>query len=52
MIEAFNAEHENVQAVLVNQFGWSRSRVGLRVPATMDFADFRRARDIASDRAR
>jgi hypothetical protein len=46
MIEAFNASHVNVQAVLVNQFGWSRQRIGLRLPATMDFADFRRATDI------
>ena len=46
MVEAFNAEHEHIQIVLVNQFGWSRRRIGQRLPAGMDFADFRRATDI------
>jgi hypothetical protein len=46
MIDAFNAQHANIQAVLVNQFGWSRELVGERVPAGMDFGDLRRAADI------
>ncbi len=44
-IEAFNAGHRAVQVVLVNQFGWSASRIGKRLPPEMDFADFRRATD-------
>jgi hypothetical protein len=46
MVEAFNARHEQIQIVLVNQFGWSRSRIGDRLPADMDFADLRRATDV------
>lgn len=46
MVEAFNAKHNNIQIVLVNQFGWSRQRIGSRLPVGMDFADFRRATDI------
>lgn len=46
MIEDFNAHHERVQAVLVNQFGWSRQRVGQRVPQGMTIADLRRATDV------
>ena len=46
MIERFNASHANVQAVLVNQFGWSRALVGDRLPEGMDFGDLRRATDV------
>ena len=46
MIEAFNAEHEHVQIVLVNQFGWSRQRIGRRLPKDMHIADLRRATDV------
>lgn len=46
MAEAFNAEHERFQVVLVNQFGWLRSRIGERLPDGMDFAGLRRATDI------
>ncbi len=45
-IDAFNAHHQAVQVVLVNQFGWSRDRIGHRLPAKMDIADLRRATDI------
>ncbi len=45
-IDAFNSNHRHVQVVLVNQFGWSRARIGTRLPKGMDFADFRRATDI------
>ena len=46
MIEPFNAEHEHVQVVLVNQFGWSAERIGRRLPKHMDIADLRRATDV------
>jgi len=46
MIEPFNAEHEHVKIVLVNQFGWSQQRIGSRVPAKMDMANFRWATDV------
>ncbi|MFW6060402.1 MAG: hypothetical protein ACODAQ_09480 [Phycisphaeraceae bacterium] len=46
MIEAFNQGHRHVQIVLVNQFGWSRPRIGKRLPADMTIADLRRAADI------
>ncbi|MEX0775676.1 MAG: hypothetical protein WD042_08160 [Phycisphaeraceae bacterium] len=45
-IQAFNAEHQNVQIVLVNQFGWSSARIGKRLPKGMDIADLRRATDV------
>ncbi len=45
-VEAFNATHRAVQVVLVNQFGWERSRIGQRLPAGMDMVDFRRAADV------
>lgn len=45
-IEAFNAGHKNVQVILVNQFGWSRARIGKRLPEKMDIADLRRATDV------
>jgi hypothetical protein len=44
--EAFNAGHRNVQVVLVNQFGWSRNRIGHRLPQGMNIADLRRATDV------
>lgn len=46
MVVPFNAEHQNIQIVLVNQFGWSRQRIGKRLPKDMDIADFRRATDV------
>lgn len=46
MVEAFNASHANIQAVLVNQFGWSHELVGDRVPKCMDFGDLRRGADV------
>ena len=45
-IAAFNDGHGAVQVVLVNQFGWSRQRIGNRLPATMTIADLRRATDV------
>jgi hypothetical protein len=46
MVEAFNGEHAHVQVVLVNQFGWSRPRIGRSLPVGMDFADLRRGTDV------
>ncbi len=46
MIEPFNAEHKNVQIVLVNQFGWDADRIGTRLPKKMDIADLRFATDV------
>jgi len=46
MIESFNTGHRNVQVVLVNQFGWSRDRIGTRLPNGMNIADLRRATDV------
>lgn len=46
MAEAFNADHERVQVVLVNQFGWDRAHIGQRLPEGMDIADLRRGTDI------
>ncbi len=46
MIEPFNAEHQRVKIVLVNQFGWTRTRIGQRCAEKMDIADLRRAADV------
>ncbi|HWB20080.1 MAG TPA: hypothetical protein VG711_07265 [Phycisphaerales bacterium] len=46
IIDAFNASHSSIQAVLVNQFGWSSEKLGLRAPVGMDIADLRRATDL------
>jgi hypothetical protein len=44
--EGFNAGHQHIQVVLVNQFGWSRNRIGHRLPKDMNIADLRRATDV------
>jgi hypothetical protein len=46
MIDEFNASHTHIQAMLVNQFGWSRELIGDRTPEGMDFGDLRRGADI------
>ncbi|MCC5830692.1 MAG: hypothetical protein JJU36_14695 [Phycisphaeraceae bacterium] len=46
MIEPFNASHQNIQIVLVNQFGWSRQRIGGRLPKDMNIAHLRLATDV------
>lgn len=46
MILPFNQAHANVQVVLVNQFGWSRDRIGTRLPADMHIGHFRAATDV------
>jgi hypothetical protein len=45
-VDAFNAGHDHVRAVLVNQFGWSRDRLGPAACKDMDIADLRRAADV------
>ena len=45
-MSAFNQAHQNIRAVLVNQFGWSRERLGPAAAEDMDFADLRRATDV------
>lgn len=42
----FNQRNRSIQAVFVNQFGWSRDRCGVRMPSTMTFADIRRGSDV------
>lgn len=42
----FNERNRCVRAVLVNQFGWSRERCGVRMPSDMTFADMRRGSDV------
>ena len=46
MIEPFNAQHENFQIVLVNQFGWTPQRIGKRLPKAMDMGQLRFAADV------
>lgn len=45
-VEAFNALHTAVQIVLVNQFGWSRRRIGPQLAVEMDMAGLRSATDV------
>ncbi|MFP4105336.1 MAG: hypothetical protein ACLFVU_04510 [Phycisphaerae bacterium] len=46
MVDAFNAEHEAVRAVLVNQWDWNPEVCGRRMPEDMTFADIRRGTDV------
>lgn len=46
LFEDFNQHHQAVRVVLVNQFGWERSRCGLRMPDEMTFADVRMGTDV------
>lgn len=45
-IEPFNASHDNVKVVLINQFGWNQERCGLRMPEDMEFMDIRKGSDL------
>ncbi|MCC9076919.1 hypothetical protein FKZ61_012470 [Litorilinea aerophila] len=45
-VEPFNRQARQSQIVLVNQFGWSRSRCGRRMPADMEFLDIRQGTDL------
>jgi len=46
VLEPFNRRSRAVKAVLVNQFGWSRDRCGIRMPEAMSFMDLRRGTDV------
>lgn len=46
MFKAFNESHQNIEAILVNQFGWTRQALGDAAPEDIDFADLRRATDV------
>jgi hypothetical protein len=45
-VEPFNRRAGASQAVLINQFGWSRDRCGERMPADMEFIDIRKGSDL------
>jgi hypothetical protein len=45
-IEEFNGRAQAIQAVLVNQFGWSQEQCGTRMPDDMVFGDLRRGTDL------
>ncbi len=45
-LEPFHWNHHSVRAVLVNQFGWTRERCGMRMPEAMTFADLRNGTDL------
>ncbi len=42
----FNPRQPTVQAILVNQYGWSRAQCGVRMPADMRFVDLQRGTDV------
>lgn len=44
-VQAFNARARAVRVIFLNQFGFHRSRCGLRVPDDLEFLDLRRATD-------
>ncbi len=46
IIEPFNKAFNQVQCILVNQFGWSRPCIGPTLPEEMTFTDLRRATDV------
>ncbi|MCK4623898.1 MAG: hypothetical protein KAV00_01200, partial [Phycisphaerae bacterium] len=46
LFEDFNEHHKAIRVVLVNQFGWERSRCGQRMPEEMTFADVRMGTDV------
>ncbi len=45
-LEPLNQRNGGIRAVLVNQYGWSRARCGVRMPSEMSFADIRRGTDV------
>jgi hypothetical protein len=45
-VEQYNQSAQNARIVLVNQFGWSRDRCGIRMPQDMEFADIRHGSDL------
>ncbi|MEZ4869864.1 MAG: hypothetical protein R3C14_51535 [Caldilineaceae bacterium] len=45
-VEPFNQQATASKVVFVNQFGWSRDRCGVRMPAEMEFMDLRAGSDL------
>lgn len=45
-VEPYNRSSHNSRIVFVNQFGWSRERCGVRMPADMEFMDIRKGSDL------
>lgn len=45
-VQTFNARSRNIKVLLINQFGWERSRCGKRMPADMEFMDIRKGADV------
>jgi hypothetical protein len=45
-IVAFNQNSRAIEAVFVNQFGWSRERCGIQMPEDMEFIDIRKGSDV------
>lgn len=46
LVQAFNAGHANVKALLVNQFGWGREFLGEAAPEGMTMQTLRQAADV------
>ena len=44
-VSAFNLHSQAIKVVFVNQFGWSQSTCGSRMPAEMEFMDIRKGSD-------
>ena len=45
-IQEFNAKSRNIKIVFINQFGFSRSNCGKRMPENMEFMDIRKGSDV------
>jgi len=45
-VQKFNACARQIKVVLVNQFGWTASACGEKMPADMDFLDIRKGTDL------
>ena len=45
-MQKFNACARQIKVVLVNQFGWTQSACGQKMPADMDFLDIRKGTDL------
>jgi len=45
-VQAFNARSRNIKIVFINQFGFSRSHCGSRMPEDTEFMDIRKGTDV------
>ena len=45
-VQTFNTRTRNTKIIYINQFGFDRSRCGLRVPEDVEFLDLHRAADV------